>query len=1201
MQLDSRHKFVDPPALHAAVIQRSEAAMIRPSLRTKMTIIFPVSICLAIFVMLYGAYCYYVATTKETVAIQQELTLQILADDIDHKLYSTHQQLIHFGQRISAKNVFSAQQVMESLKDRGELLNVFDNGIFLFDKDGRMLLELPLGNLRRGKDYSYRDYLKVTISTKLPYISDPYTSSQSHGHPAIVMTVPLLDSKGNIRSILCGSVDLTRNNFLGNISSRSIGKSGYMFLFDTNRLMIVHPDPDRVMKSDIPAGKNRLLDRAIDGYDGTDETVNSRGLRSLTSFKRLKSKNWILGANFPVVEAYKPIAKLKLFFSVIILPAMLFLFYVMHRLLLRMTNPLLNFTRHIEMLPTKTGKDRLYQNLENTEFAALEATFNNLITMLDSQQEETAKKELLYRTVTRFSSDIVFWISPESTVLHFISPDCDRICGYSQNEFYEDPDLLNRLIHPDFRAVWNESVAGSEGGSSVKQVEGLELVIVSRSGERVWVSHDRRPVWGDSGEYMGVRGSFRDITAHKNSDILLSRQNEYLRTLHDTTLGLIGRLDLHSLLSAIITRAGTLMETEHGFIYLMDADKETMVMRVKYGSFEYLEHHPLRRGEGLAGYVWEKGELFATRDYSLWSGRLDDQQRSVIKAAVGIPLMSGGEVVGVIGLAYINNELYFDESKIQLLQQFAELASMALDNARLYEDAQKELAERAKVEERLRQITYAVEQSPASILITDLEGNIEYANPYVTRITGYELNELLGRKASILKSGLTGQEVYRQLWETILVGGEWRGEFQNRKKNGNLYWEMALIAPVRNAKGVITNFMAIKEDISERKILENQLCHSQKMEAIGQLAGGIAHDFNNILTAIIGYASLMQLKLPEDSSFRTTASQILASAERGSSLTQGLLAFSRKQVSNPDRINLNVVIERLAKIMMRMLGKEIQVEFMLESLPLIVMADSTQLEQVLMNLTTNARDAMPDGGKMVVKTELITIDAAFIASQGVGAIGDYAMLTVLDTGEGIDSESAKRIFEPFYTTKETGKGSGLGLSIVYGIIKKYNGYIACNSDSGKGTTFSIYLPLIKASLEGTVPVEVEPVSDEGRKVILFAAPEEICGQTVTLLEEFGYTLIIAQTYADLVSLAQENMARISLVMIDDGLPDSGGVNLMAEFGTSFPALPLLYCGNPGLAKGLAEGADSQNRHVIAKPFVPKELLMKIGEVLRDAI
>jgi len=454
-----------------------------------------------------------------------------------------------------------------------------------------------------------------------------------------------------------------------------------------------------------------------------------------------------------------------------------------------------------------------------------------------------------------------------------------------------------------------------------------------------------------------------------------------------------------------------------------------------------------------------------------------------------------------------------------------------------------------------------MEQAPGSVFIMDSQMNFEYVNPHFTRLTGYSFEEAVGQNPNILKTGETSKEEYKQLWETILAGGEWRGEFHNRKKDGDLYWEQALIAPIRDNSYAITHFIAIKEDITERKQLEGQLRQAQKMDAIGQLAGGIAHDFNNILTAIVGYASIMQLKLPGDSPLKRHAEQIVATSERGSSLTKGLLAFSRKQGSNPGVVDLNEIINRVHQLLLRLISEDIHLEINLEHKVLPVLVDSGQIEQVLMNLSTNARDAMPHGGSVVITTETVTLDSDFIIARGFGQPGRYVLLTFADSGDGMDADVVKHIFEPFYTTKDLGRGTGLGLSIIYGIIKEHKGYIVCHSTIGLGTIFQIYLPLLdSAPAAGLEKVEEKSADVQGKSCILLAEDNEttrMFGREI--LEEFGYFVVEAVDGEEALEKFREQAGRISLVILDVIMPKMNGREVYDEIQRVDPGMPMLFC------------------------------------------
>jgi PAS domain S-box-containing protein len=639
--------------------------------------------------------------------------------------------------------------------------------------------------------------------------------------------------------------------------------------------------------------------------------------------------------------------------------------------------------------------------------------------------------------------------------------------------------------------------------------------------------------------------------------------------------------------------------TEHCFLYLVNASATELDMVYQSGIYDSLHHHPVRPGEGISGRVWVSGEPLKVDDYNLWEGRIPDSDRDILHAMACVPLKVADQVVGVLGLAFIDQDVVFNDQQMELLAHFGELASLALENARLNEKSQRELAVRKRVEEDLRKLSVAVEQNPASIVITDTSGTIEYVNPHFTFLTGYSFEEMVGQNPSMLKTGETSTEEYRKLWETILAGKEWRGEFHNRKKDGDLYWEQAMIAPIRDNLSNITHFIAIKEDITERKQLEGQLRHSQKMDAVGQLAGGIAHDFNNILTAIVGYASIMQLKLPDDSPLKKNAEQIAATAERGANLTQGLLAFSRKQASNPVVVDLNEIINRVHQLLLRLISEDIRLEINLISKSLAIMADSGQLEQVLMNLSTNARDAMPQGGSIVISTEEVVVNNDFVLARGFGQPGRYALLTVADSGEGMDSDIVKHIFEPFYTTKEMGKGTGLGLSIVYGIIKKHNGYILCHSTIGLGTIFQIFLPLLDTAPAVAVEKMPEVVQNiNGGDCILLAEDNEttrVLGREI--LEEFGYTVIQAVDGKDALEKFREHGERISLVILDVIMPKMNGREVYDAIRSIAPDMQILFCSGYAKDVVVSQGGLEEGMNYLPKPFTPKELLMKIREVL----
>lgn len=523
--------------------------------------------------------------------------------------------------------------------------------------------------------------------------------------------------------------------------------------------------------------------------------------------------------------------------------------------------------------------------------------------------------------------------------------------------------------------------------------------------------------------------------------------------------------------------------------------------------------------------------------------------------------------------------------------------------ARLVPSIRRALRERDEQQEKrvmsdtIAKLKYALEQTPLSILMTDPDGIIEYVNPKLAELTGYCIEELIGQKPGIFKSGLTNPESYKELWQSITAGTMWKGEFCNRKKNGDLYYEYAIITPVKDSSGSITNYLAIKEDITERKSLEDQLRQAQKMEAIGQLAGGIAHDFNNILTGIIGFGTLIGLKMNKDDPQRENLNHVLAGAERAANLTKSLLAFSRKQVIKLQAVDLNDIITKIGKFIKPIIGEDIELTILFKQDKLVVKADSGQIEQVLLNLATNARDAMPDGGQLSIVTEQTGLAQDFINIYGYGKPGDYALITIRDSGCGMDGTTLKKLFEPFFTTKEVGKGTGLGLSIVYGIIKQHNGFVNVQSEQGKGTAFFIYLPLIKSeSMEKTHSVDEITGSCSGT-ILLADDDHAVRRMTEEVLGSMGYTVITATDGQDAVTKFSQNRDRVELVVLDIIMPVMNGCEACEQIKKIRPDMTCIFMSGYPADFISAKGELAMDAEVIEKPFSPWVLVKKIQEAL----
>ncbi len=516
----------------------------------------------------------------------------------------------------------------------------------------------------------------------------------------------------------------------------------------------------------------------------------------------------------------------------------------------------------------------------------------------------------------------------------------------------------------------------------------------------------------------------------------------------------------------------------------------------------------------------------------------------------------------------------------------------------------RDITERRLIEEERERLTVAIEQAGETVVVTDAEGTIQYVNPMFEAVTGYSRAEAVGQNPRILKSGKHDNAFYVELWHTITSGRAWQGRFINRKKDGSLYIEDASISPVHDNTGRIVNYVAVKRDITEqlnaveeKARLEDQLRQSQKMESIGTLAGGIAHDFNNILTAIIGYGNIALMKMAKDDPQRLNIEHMLDAADRAAHLTKDLLLFSRRQISERKPIDLNDVVRKVETFLKRVIGEDIECKTKQFAGTLPILGDTHQLEQVLMNFATNARDAMPKGGIFSVSTEQMKFDNEFASIDGYIKSGNYALITISDTGNGMDEVTREHIFEPFFTTKEVGKGTGLGLAVVYGIIKQHEGAINVYSEQGRGTIFQIYLPLI-AGLENETKSSVAERPTGGTETILLAEDDEnVRNLTRAVLEDFGYHVIIAKDGQDAVNKYIESKDRIRLLLFDIIMPKKTGKEAYDAIRTMTPGVKALFLSGyaPDVVRQRVLIDDGMP--VINKPISPTELLKQVREAL----
>ena len=717
------------------------------------------------------------------------------------------------------------------------------------------------------------------------------------------------------------------------------------------------------------------------------------------------------------------------------------------------------------------------------------------------------------------------------------------VTGYSAEEFLDGVARWKDRIHPsDLESVKR---AYREAARAKKKILRMEYRALHKDGSYRWIMDRRQFVYDEQGVFLHVDGILLDITDRKQAEGALEAAREKAEEERAKT-------------EAIIAAMGDgISIQDRGFkiIYQNEVQKNLI-------------------GEHLGRHCYE---VYENKD----------------QLCEGCP----------VAMAYRDGGVHTVERRVENEKgvMYVEITASPLTDASgdivAGVEVVRDITARRKGEESQARLAMAVEQSTDVIVVTDREGTIQYVNPAFERSTGYSREEAVGKNPRVLRSGKHGEAFYRELWDTITRGEVWTGHFINRKKDGSLYEEDATISPLRDSSGKIVNYVAAKRDVTHVVSLEKQVRTAQRMESVGTLAGGIAHDFNNVLTVIIGYGEMLKPRSANDPKAISDLDEVLRSAERASVLTRQLLTFARRQIVELGNLDLNRVIGGLEKLLRKVTRENIEVKTILaEGLPTI-RADQGQVEQVLMNLSINARDAMPGGGQLVVETQEAWLDEEYVKQYPYMKAGRYAVLSVSDTGIGMDEGTRERIFEPFFTTKGPDKGTGLGLAVVYGIVKQHNGFIHVYSEPGKGTTFRIYFPAVDVSPDLKV-VSARGIIRGGSETILLAEDNDsVRHLTEQTLISYGYRVLIACDGEEAVDIFRRHGKEIAMVVLDVVMPKKGGKQAYDEMIETIPGLKVLFL------SGYSADAihDSFVLHpgipFLQKPFGPGALARKVREVL----
>ncbi len=678
------------------------------------------------------------------------------------------------------------------------------------------------------------------------------------------------------------------------------------------------------------------------------------------------------------------------------------------------------------------------------------------------------------------------------------------------------------------------------------------------------------------------------------------RQRRETELTAEITRAISASLDLDTVFQRITDGAKDLVGSDIAMICLREGDADSATVRYRVGS-RYSEDptFSIQPGKGLGGQALVTGRPARTDDYAgdprFGKEYLGAIRRDGVVSAMVVPVVTDERAGGVLYVANRTPRLFTDRDETVLLR-LAEGAAIALKNAQRY-------ASERESERRYRSI---FENANDSIVTYTLDGTITDVNPAVTRLLGYSREELIGRHAAEFANPRTAAEIADRMRRAL------RGEnlppiveVVTLSKDGRQVTAEGRMSPMRDPQGNVIGFQAIYHDVTERRRAEEalhrseeQLRQAQKMEAVGRLAGGIAHDFNNLLMVITGRGEILLRRLAAADPMRRDLELIKKTADRAAALTRQLLAFSRKQMLQPKVLDLNGIVASVAQMLQRLIGEDIDLVTLLEPNLGSVRVDPAQMEQIILNLAVNARDAMPQGGRLAFETANIDLDEAFAAANPGASAGSHVLLQVSDTGEGISADVKPHIFEPFFTTKEVGKGTGLGLATVYGIVKQHDGYIAVDSAPSAGATFRIYLKRVDeapADVDAGAAGAREP---RGWETVLLVEDEDGLRELVReILASGGYKVLAAASPDEGLEVARRHGGPIHLLLTDVVMPQMSGRALVERLAPEHPEMKVLYMSGYAADAIASHGILEAGAILLPKPFSSDALARKVREVL----
>jgi two-component system cell cycle sensor histidine kinase/response regulator CckA len=793
-------------------------------------------------------------------------------------------------------------------------------------------------------------------------------------------------------------------------------------------------------------------------------------------------------------------------------------------------------------------------------------------------QEAIRESEAKFRALAESAVPAIYIYEGEKFL--YVNPASEQIFGYTREELLSMTPW--QLVHPDFKLNVQQRADDRVAGKPVPSR--YEFKAVNKSGDLRWLDLSASAIQFEG--KSAIVATAVDITERKRAEELQS-------ALYNIAEKASSAEDLQEFYKTIHGIVGGLMYAGNFFISFYDAPTQTLTFPYVVDSEDTFPSPstPVPIGRGLTEYVLRTGQpLFASPTVFQELVRAGEAVSVGAESLdwLGVPLKSGGETFGVLVVQSYDERVRFTEKDKEILTFVSRQVAAAIEHKR----SQQALMQS---EQRYREL---FENANDMILTVDLEGNVTSMNAAALQATGYNLEEALGLNVYNMVEQDQAAQLKGKLSEK-LDGHKTSTTYEVEvfTKQGRLI-RIEINTRLIYKNGLPSGTQGIGRDITERRALEERLRQSQKMEAVGRLAGGVAHDFNNLLTVIQGYSELMLNDLQQTHPMHEEVLEIKKAADRASSLTGQLLTFSRQQVLAPKVFDLTSVMDSMDNLLRRLLGEDIEFITKLEHGLGRMNADIGQVEQVIMNLAVNARDAMPRGGKLTIETSNALLDSGFVREHHGAIAGEFILLSVSDTGSGMDKETQSRIFEPFFTTKEQGKGTGLGLATVYGIVKQAGGYVWVNSAPGEGTRFEVYFPRVAVSAEVIDQAAARKSKYEGTETVLLVEDEDGVRALVRqVLTKHGYTVLQAASGAEALAICDQQTSPIHVLLTDVVLKHMSGRELSEILVAQRPEMKVIFMSGYTDDAVVHHGVLSQSTAFLQKPFTTQALVKMLREVL----